>query len=222
MSRTRSYLSTEDHVLEVGCGTGSTALLLAPHVKHLLATDTSKRMIEIGQEKAGRSDVANLTLDQRALPDPDLEADKFDKVLCFNTLHLVPDLDAVLVNLHKSLTVVCSFPKRSVWQSEQDLGCLIFLLRMIGKAPYVNLLTFQDVQTAIANAGFEVVETGVYPAPFSYTVVGRKADNASLEGGFPGDSKTRVGYLSPPVQDGQDTRFSNSRATASAPGSLWP
>jgi ubiquinone/menaquinone biosynthesis C-methylase UbiE len=38
---TRKHLSASDEVLEVGCGTGTTALRLAPVVKQITATDIS-------------------------------------------------------------------------------------------------------------------------------------------------------------------------------------
>ena len=36
-------------VLEFGCGTGSTALTLAPNVRHIQATDVSPKMLEIAR-----------------------------------------------------------------------------------------------------------------------------------------------------------------------------
>jgi ubiquinone/menaquinone biosynthesis C-methylase UbiE len=44
---TRTYFRPDSEVLEIGCGTGSTALAHAPYVKHILATDISPGMINI-------------------------------------------------------------------------------------------------------------------------------------------------------------------------------
>lgn len=49
---TRSYFHDDFDVRELGCGTGSTALVLAPHVRHILATNTSPAMIDIARGKA--------------------------------------------------------------------------------------------------------------------------------------------------------------------------
>ena len=52
LAMTRKYLKPSSEVLEFGCGTGGTALLHAPFVKHYRAIDVSFRMIEIAQEKS--------------------------------------------------------------------------------------------------------------------------------------------------------------------------
>ena len=57
---TRKHLSARDEVLEVGCGTGTTALLLAPSVKQITASDISSRMIEIAKDKAVAQKVDNV------------------------------------------------------------------------------------------------------------------------------------------------------------------
>ena len=46
---TRNYLTQDSEVLEIGCGTGSTAIAHAPYAKSILATDVSPAMIEIAR-----------------------------------------------------------------------------------------------------------------------------------------------------------------------------
>lgn len=177
MERTRSYLSMDQEVLEVGCGTGSTALLLALDVKHMTATDISRRMIEISKDKARDQKVENVTFRQAPLPDETLAPESFDTILCYNTLHLVRDLPAVLGNLRGALKPGGVFISKTVCLAEQTRlwRIPIFLMRLIGKAPHhVNMLIFDAIEQAIAAAGFEIVETGIYPKPFSRFVVAKK------------------------------------------------
>jgi ubiquinone/menaquinone biosynthesis C-methylase UbiE len=176
MERTRSYLSTDQDVLEVGCGSGSTALLLAPSVKHMIATDISKRMIEIGEGKARDQHVENVTFRQGPLSDETLVPESFDTILCYNTLHLVTNLPAVLQNLRGALKPGGVFISKTVCLAEQTRlwAIPIRLMRLIGKAPYVGMLTFDAIEQAVAGEGFEIVETGIYSAPFSRFVVARK------------------------------------------------
>lgn len=176
MARTRFYLSTDQDVLEVGCGSGSTALLLAPSVRHMTATDISRRMIEIGEEKARDQNVQNVTFRQAPLPDETLAPESLDAILCYNTLHLVTDLPAVLRNLRGALRPGGVFISKTVCLAEQTRlwAIPIYLMRLVGKAPYVHMLTFDAIDQAVAAEGFEIVETGIYPAPFSRFVVARK------------------------------------------------
>ena len=51
LERTRRILGNADTVLEVGCGTGTTALRLAPSVSHITGSDVSSEMIAIAREK---------------------------------------------------------------------------------------------------------------------------------------------------------------------------
>ena len=52
LARTATYLHESDRVLELGCGTGTTALRLADRVAAYTASDLSPGMIRIAREKA--------------------------------------------------------------------------------------------------------------------------------------------------------------------------
>ncbi len=67
----RSLLSADHDVLEIGCGTGSTALRLAPYTRRLLATDVSPNMIAIAREKLAAEPVPELSF---AVADADAPA----------------------------------------------------------------------------------------------------------------------------------------------------
>ena len=45
LALTREYLRPGAHLLEFGCGTGSTAIAHAPHLADILATDISAEML---------------------------------------------------------------------------------------------------------------------------------------------------------------------------------
>lgn len=60
LERTRALLAPEARVLELGCGTGSTALRLAGGVARYLATDISEKMIGIAQDKHAQGPIPGL------------------------------------------------------------------------------------------------------------------------------------------------------------------
>ena len=89
-ARVRSYLNRDDNVLELGCGTGSTALLLKDQVARYVASDISPGMISIarGKEDADKVDFRVAGPEAEAYED-----DSFNVILAFNLLHLLPDLE---------------------------------------------------------------------------------------------------------------------------------
>ncbi len=69
---TRKYLHEDAGILEIGCGTGGTAIAHAPHVAHVLATDVSAKMLDFGRERAEASGIDNVTFRQAAAEDIDV------------------------------------------------------------------------------------------------------------------------------------------------------
>jgi ubiquinone/menaquinone biosynthesis C-methylase UbiE len=100
---TREYLTPESEVLEFGCGTGGTALLHAPFVKHILATDVAAKMITIAQERLRQTDIDNVTFEQADMDYLQAEPSSFDVILGLNILHLLDNVDATLHNINRLL-----------------------------------------------------------------------------------------------------------------------
>ncbi len=172
---TRKHLSTTDRVLEVGCGTGTIALLLAPSVEHILATDISTRMIEIAREKAAAQGVDNAEFERATLDDGALPSAAFDAVLAFNFLHLLEDIPGSLDRIHDLLKPGGLFISKTVCLAERSrlLGLVIALMRVLGMAPYASSLRIAELEQLIRSAGFEIVEAGSYPHPNRYLVARR-------------------------------------------------
>lgn len=96
LERVQALLAPTDEVLELGCGTGTTALRLAPHVHRLVATDVSPDMIAIAQGKLASQPIPQLEFRLADADRPQTAEGEFDAVLAFNLLHLVDDLDQTL------------------------------------------------------------------------------------------------------------------------------
>ena len=183
LARTVSYLKASDTVLELGAGTSSTALRLAPHVADYTATDVSKEMVRIGREKAEAAGQSNLSVVQAESGDARLQGDPKDVVLAFNLLHLVDPLPEVLRDVAALVKpggyFISKTPTVFGRETPLKMRMLVWLLplaQLLGKAPKpVRFHTTAALEGMIAAAGFTIVETGSYPvAPPNRYVVARR------------------------------------------------
>ncbi len=159
LARVGEFLTSDTAVLEVGCGTGTSALKLAPSAKTYIATDYSDAMLRFGRERM-TDEHANLTFQQAALGENELPTGPFDVIFASSILHLVHDLPKVLSELH-----ACLKPGGVLLTKTVCLGKLWYLrpvigaMQLLGKAPYVNYLKPDDLLRTITAAGFEIEET---------------------------------------------------------------
>ncbi len=160
IQRTRHYLSGSDHAFEFGCGTGTTALKLAPSVARIVATDISPKMVEIAREKAIAANCTNAAFEVGAPATYVAPDGAFDVVLAFNVLHLVAEREAALRGAHRLLKNGGLFISKTPSLGEMNplFRVAVPLMQMIGQAPYVDFFSAQDLEREISAAGFEIVE----------------------------------------------------------------
>jgi ubiquinone/menaquinone biosynthesis C-methylase UbiE len=173
MARTASYLKPSDRVLEVGCGTGSSAIKLAPHIGSILATDVSPKMIEIARSKDAGDHNIEFEVAQTDAP----MSGQFDVVLGFNIFHLVQNVPGTLTQLHSMLKPGGLFISKTPCLGNGNIlfPILIPVMQLIGKAPYVGMFSVKKWDQMIKETGFELVETGIFPKrPPSRFVMARK------------------------------------------------
>ena len=161
VQHTAQHLAEGDRVLEIGCGTGSTALRLAPHVAQYVASDLSGEMLAIARGKAEAAGQGNLSFEQAAADRGQLPEGPFDAVLAFSILHLLDDLDRGLSEVRTALK-----PGGLLISKTVCLGGVLSLLRPLvavmarfGKAPHLRFLTGRELRARIEAAGFEIVES---------------------------------------------------------------
>ncbi|POX36644.1 NUDIX hydrolase [Streptomyces sp. Ru73] len=93
-TRLRNWLPDEpSEVLDLGCGTGSLALLAAEQGHHVTGVDRSPRMLEAARAKLAAHDVRLLTGDAGR---PPVQERQFDVVLVRHVLWALPDPEAAL------------------------------------------------------------------------------------------------------------------------------
>ena len=160
LERTRALLGPRDNVLELGCGTGTTALRLAPGVQSYLATDISAGMIAIAREKhegvRGAKLVFQVATAEMLAPD----TAQFGAVLAFNYLHLVRELPQTLGRIHTLLGEKGLFISKTPCLGDMNPLIRLALLpamRAIGKAPYAGSFRANELNRLIARAGFDIL-----------------------------------------------------------------
>ena len=166
LSLTRAHLSETDRVLELGCGTGTTALKLAPYLGTIFGTDISAEMISIANEKASAQGVGNVDFARADTGEAGTEAPPFDAILAFNLLHLLEDVPAVLATIRSKLKPGGIFISKSGCLSQAPFllrKLMLPVMQLIGKAPYVNNFSSDQIEAMVAAAGFEIVEAKTYP-----------------------------------------------------------
>ena len=180
LERAASYLGADDRVLELGCGTGTTALHLAPGTGAYTATDLSPNMIAVADRKKRDTPVEDLKF--RAATLDDISDGPYDAVLAFNLVHLLTDPDESLVQIHALLkpggTFISKTPCRPPGRMPLSLRAMLMvapLLQRLGKAPYFRFEHISELEERITRAGFKVIETGNYPdTPPNHFVVAKK------------------------------------------------
>lgn len=172
---TQEYFRSDWSVLEFGCGTGSTAIIHAPYVKHIVATDISDKMLEIAERKARDAGIENISFQQGNLGSLELELESFDAVLGLNVLHLLEDVDATVSRVHDLLKPGGIFVSSTALIDEINFfwRLIIPLMQLLDFAPYVNRFGKRELLSKLANAGFSV-DHEWQPKKGSVFIVARK------------------------------------------------
>jgi ubiquinone/menaquinone biosynthesis C-methylase UbiE len=159
LQRTGELLTEDDDVIELGCGTGTTALHLAPATGSYLATDLSSEMIAIANEKLAADPRPNLRFQVATAESVEPSDGGFDAVLGFNYLHLVEDVDRTLKSIHGLLRPDGLFISKtpSLLAMNRLIRLVIPLMQLVRFAPS-NIRYFDDenLLAAMRRAGFEI------------------------------------------------------------------
>ena len=157
LEETRKVLEPYMKVLELGCGTGGTALKHAPYVRHVRATDISPAMIDIARQRADEASVSNVSFEVGAVDTIGVDDQSVDVVFALSLLHLLEDRDAALERIHRMLKadglLVSSTPCLG------DFFKLFAVIGPIGRAlgffPMVRVFSAADLKASLEEAGFE-------------------------------------------------------------------
>ena len=159
-----SRLTPNDAVLELGCGTGGTAIRLAPGVARFIATDFSPQMIRIAKARPAPDNLEFCVANAEA----SFSSGPFDAICAFNVLHLVGDPVRLLGDIHSHLKPGGLLISKTWCFSDLSLKLRLLFraLGMVGLFPPAHRLTVAELRAVIGAAGLEIVEQrilGAYP-----------------------------------------------------------
>lgn len=176
LARVRTYLGPNSRVLELGCGTGTTALKLYENTASYEATDISGGMIGIAQNKLDGMNGPLPRFRVAGVAAEDYLGRDYNTVLAFNLLHLLPELETRLETIHRLLPEDGLFISKTPALAEKwYYKPMIGLMRLFRKAPYVRTLGIDEMDQMIEAAGFRIIETALFgDTPGGRFVVARK------------------------------------------------
>lgn len=145
-----------DRVLEVACGPGIVADVIAPLVSELVCTDATPAMIALARERLEKSGQANVTFQEALAEELPFGAAEFDAIVTRLAFHHFADIQAVLAEFrrvlrpHGRLIVadIISSPNRE----EADLHNALEQLR---DPTHVHMFSKAELLTALQIGGFK-------------------------------------------------------------------
>jgi len=155
---TREYFQPDMEVLEIGCGSGTTAIAHAPFVGHIRATDLSPRMVEIAQDKAKAAGIDNVTFEALSVDALDVPGASIDVVMAHNILHLLDDKERAIADIHTMLkpggVFVTSTP--CIGDMMLPIRLIVPVGRLLRLIPPVKVFSVTELKDSLENAGFEI------------------------------------------------------------------
>jgi ubiquinone/menaquinone biosynthesis C-methylase UbiE len=179
ISITKSRMTPRDVILDIGCGTGSLALRLAPCAAEIHGLDLSSEMVRIANAKARAQEVDNVTFHIGPFDDSftTFAAESLDGICAYSLLHLVDDLPVVLARIYRLLKPGGFFVSSTACLGESwvPYGPILQLMRWLGKAPTVKIFTKRTLDEQLRRAGFiELSEPDVGAKPdIAFIVAGK-------------------------------------------------
>lgn len=158
LQATREYLRPDMELLEIGCGTGSTAIAHAPWVKHIHAIDISSKMLEIAQDKAAAEKLENITFERSTIDEFSAPDQTLDVVLGLSILHLLDNWEAIVARVYNMLkpggvfitSTACIGDSMKFFKVVAPIG------KFLGLMPLVKVFTTRELEGGLSDAGFEI------------------------------------------------------------------
>ena len=177
IEKLKSYLSPGDHVLDIGCGTGTQCGDLAGNVKQVTGIDISGKLLAIAEQRNAERNIQNVEFIETTVFDERFESSEFDVVMAFYVLHFIEDIDGFFRRVYGLLKPNGLFILETACLAEKSkiAGKFLRSAGKLGFLPLINLLTTRQIEQALEQAGFRIVDKTRFSASNDeYTLIARK------------------------------------------------
>ena len=160
LQKTRDVLQPTDRVLEIGCGTGSTAMRHANDAALIHSVDVSPEMVRIATEKARAASIENVTFEVSDIASLPVSDDRYDVIMAHSVLHLLPDLPTVFRQLRHLLKPggLLIANSQCIGDTAPWFGFIAPIGRALRLLPPIAIFKEDDYRAWMTDAGFDVQE----------------------------------------------------------------
>ena len=150
--------------MEFGCGTGTTALIHAPHVKEIIAYDYSPGMIDLANQKKNEQQVTNVRFEVKSVEDIPFHTETYDVIMAHSILHLTQNNEQIIKKAYEALKPNGYLVSSSGCIKEMNflIRNLIPILTSVGKAPQITNFTADELIDLHKRCGFKVYDAWKY------------------------------------------------------------
>ncbi len=177
IEKIKTYLSPTDILLDIGCATGTQCDDLAGNVKQVTGIDISGKLLAIAEQRKAERNLDNVEFIKTSVFDDCLQEGHFNIVMAFYVLHFFEDIDAVFKRVHSLLKPGGLFISETACLGDKNKigGGLIRFAGNVGFLPRINLLTTRQIEQALDEAGFSVVDKTMFSdTNDEYTLIAKK------------------------------------------------
>lgn len=156
LSLTREVLKPHMTALELGCGTGSTAIINAPQVDSYYASDISDKMVQIACNKPQVSQIPGLTFSIESIEASLKKHQNCDVILAHSLLHLLPDPKSTIEAIYSALKPGGIFISSTVCMGEH-LAFFKWIApvgQRLGLMPSLNVFKHRELKHWHKECGF--------------------------------------------------------------------
>lgn len=175
LAQTQERLKPDWDLLEIGCGSGNTALAHAPFVRSVLATDFCDPMMDHGRKRAADEGVDNITFACKRLEEISAPP-HYDAVLMLNVLHLIKDWRGAIARAAEltrpgGIVVTSSFAGKD---GSMGFRVMSGVFRLLPLVPFLAIFSTDELLAEMAKHGLTPEENWSHGNGAARFVIARK------------------------------------------------